>query len=454
MIYDTAPVNWHEGMFIQPHHFQVTEQSINTRMMRQNLASPNNWGVASIVIDKSALEGFRLKIHRASFRMPEGTWVDIPGNAVVPEKSFKEHFEKANMALPVWAAIRKKEDHLPAIHKLGDENTGSVKPAVVREVEIEDDSTGDNEQSIQIRLWNVRLFFGDAPGEEYEAINLAEIVLAPQTDLPAVNVDYIPPLLNLSAAKGFREKLTNLVVHLNNQSTYIRRELTEKHSMMLADPANALTSLIRCQLTASFGLVLKQLTAMDETHPLQVYLELVRLAGGLSVLITEMPLDVPEYRHTQLTQTMERLFELIWSFLEGGVVPEFIRRDFELRNNTRVCPIDLDWIESDYPVYLCIETDMTDNEVISIISDLRVKMGPPSIIDELLAERRRGISCENIRKVPIGLQDRSGLHYFKLSFRDNAEFIDLFRKDLMLEVRGIPGNLLPDMKLFVHIKQS
>ncbi len=453
MIYGTAPVNWHEGMFIQPHHFQVAEQSANTRIINQNLTIPNNWGVASIAIDKSALEGFRLKIHRASFRMADGTWVEIPGNAVAPEKSFQEFFENKNTVLPVWAAIRKKEDHLPSVHKFGEENTGAVKPAVIREIEVEDDSTGDNEQAIQIRLWNVRLFFGDPPEEEFESIQISQIVLSPQTDLPAVNPDFIPPLLNLNAAPGFREKMTNLVVHLNNQATYIRRELTEKHRMLLADPANALMSLSRCQITASFGLVLRQLTAMDETHPLQVYLELVRLAGQLSALITEMPLDVPEYRHTHLTQVMDRLFELIWSLLEGGVVPEFVQRDFELRKNTRLCPLDLEWLEKDFPAYLCIETDMTDNELISIISDLRVKMGPPSIIDDLLAERRRGISCQNIKKIPIGLQDRSGLHYFKLSFTDNLEFVDQFRKELMFEIRGIPGNLLPDMKLFVHIKQ-
>lgn len=318
---------------------------------------------------------------------------------------------------------------------------------------MEDDASGLNEQPIQIRLWNVRLFFGDPPGEEFESIKISEIILSPHTDLPAVNREYIPPLLNIAAATGFREKLTNLVVHLNNQTTYIRRELTEKHSMMLADPANALMSLTRCQLTASFGLVLKQLVAMDETHPLQIYIELVRLAGGLCALNTEMPLDIPEYRHTQLTQVMERLLELIWSMLEGGVVPEFVSREFELRKNTRICPVDREWIEKDYPVYMCIKTDMADNEVISIISDVRVKMGPPSIIDELLAERRRGISCEKIRKIPMGLQDRSGLHYFRISFTDNSEFIDRFRKDLMLEIRGIPGNLLADMKLSIHIKQ-
>lgn len=454
MIYGTAPVNWHEGMFIQPHHFQVAEQAANARINHQTMAQPNNWGVASLSIDKSALEGFRLKIHRACFRMPDGTWVEIPGNAVSPEKSFKEHFEQSNGPLPVWAAIRKKEDHLPAVHRFEEENTGTVKPALIREVEVEDDSTGENEQAIQVRLWNVRTFFGEPPGEEFESIQLTQIILSPQTDLPAVDVDFIPPLLNLNAATGFREKLTNLVIHLNNQATYIRRELTEKHRTLLADPANALTALMRCQITASFGLVLRQLTAMDETHPLQIYLELVRLAGGLSALITEMPLDVPEYRHTHLTQVMERLFELIWSLLEGGVVPEFAQRDFELRKNTRLCPLDLEWLENDFPVYLCIETDMTDTELISIISDLRVKMGPPSVIDDLLAERRRGISCENIKRIPIGLQDRSGLHYFKLSFTDNLEFIERFRKELMFEIRGIPGNLLPDMKLFVHIKQS
>ena len=454
MIYSAAPVNWHEGMFIQPHHFQISEKSMTAQIIDQQLTRPHNWGVASLSIDKNALEGFRLKINRTSFRMLDGTWVEIPGNAAVTGIPIKDELLKSDSALSVWAGIKKKEAHIPAIHKMGEESIGSVKPAIIREIEVEDDATGDNEQAVQVRLWNVRLFLGDPPGDEFESIKLTEIILSPQTDLPAVNSDYIPPLLNIGAVKGFREKLTNLVVHLNNQTTYIRRELTEKHSMMLADPANALISLSRCQLTASFGLVLKQLATMDETHPLQVYLELVRLAGGLSAIITEMPLDVPEYRHTNLTQVMDRLLGLIWSMLEGGVVPEFVQRNFELRKDTRVCPLDLDWIDNAYPVYLCIETDMTGNEVVSIISDLRVKMGPPSIIDELLAERRRGISCEKIRKIPMGLQDRSGLHYFKISFTDNAEFTDPFKRDQMLEVRGIPGNILPDMKLYIHIKQT
>jgi len=454
MIYTSAPVNWHEGMFIQPHHFQITENSLSQRTVAQNMAQPHNWGVVSLSIDKSALEGYRLKINRSTFKLSDGTWIDIPGNAAVSGKSFKKEMKDNDSAMSVWAGIKKKEDHSAAVHKIGEENAGSVRPSIIREMEAEDDSTGDNEQAIQVRLWNVKLFFGDQPGDEFEVIKLAEIIRSPQTDLPMLNLDYIPPLLNIAAAPGFREKLTNLVVHLNNQTTYIRRELTEKHSMMLADPANALTSLTRCQLTASFGFVLKQLSNMDETHPLQLYLELVRLTGGLSAIITEMPLDIPEYRHTNLAQVMDRLFELIWSMLEGGVVPEFIERSFELRKSTRVCPVDLEWIDKQFPVYMCIETDMSESEVISVLSDLRVKMGPPSIIDELLAERRRGIACEQVKRVPMGLQDRSGLHYFKISFTDNSEFTDSFRNDQMIEIRGIPGNILPDMKLFIHIKET
>ncbi len=454
MIHGTATINWHEGMFMQPHHFQASDLSLALRNAEQVAATPCMWGVSRMSIDKSALEGFRFKLHSGTLRFADGTWVDIPGNAAVAAKSFEDKMPAAGSSLPVWAGIRRPDENLPSVHPPGQDDTGTVRPFIVREVGFKDENIGDNEQLLQIKLRNVRLFLENPPGDEYEALKIAEIIRSPHTDLPILDSEYIPPLVNIGASPGFKEKIKNLVIHLNNQASYMRREVAEKKGLLSSDPAKILTTLMKVQVAASFGQVLTQLEAMDETHPLQLYLELTRLAGALAPISTEVPLDIPLYSHTNLTGAFGRLLSIIWNMLEGGVVPEYVERSFELKKSLRTCRLDREWLENEYAVYLCIDSDLPENQIDTILSDLRVKIGPVSRIEELLAERRRGLICSRIRRVPMGLQDRTGLNYFTMDLSRKSEFWNDFQRDLMLEIRGIPSNVLPAMKLYVHVNKE
>jgi len=104
--------------------------------------------------------------------------------------------------------------------------------------------------------------------------------------------------------------------------------------------------------------------------------------------------------------------------------------------------------------YLCINTDMPESGVDAMLSDYRVKIGPPSRIDEMLMARTRGLNCQRLRRIPSGLPDRSGLHYFQVDLSRNSEFWqDLFR-DLLLVIHGIPVDVTEDISLYVHIEKG
>ena len=451
MKYDIAQVNWYEGVFLQPHHLQTMDR---TNLRREGEQVKNNahwWGLVNIEVNKTAIAGYRFAIEEVQLRLPDGTWFNAPGNATVAEKSFQEEIHSVEGYLPVWLAIRRKEDHISQVHPLGDDELGRVRPYKIKELMVEDDTTGENEQEVQVRLLNGQLFFGEKPGAAYESIQIAELKLL-AADRPGLHRDYVPPILHVSASASFRDQLNNLVITLTNQATFLREEMAAGRIALTAEPMELLTSLLRLQTVASFANVFGQLLAAERIHPFTIYQELCRLSGALVPLAVDTKPDIPIYDHDNLTDCLERVFISVNAALAGGVVVDFVQRVFDVDGDIRSCRLDAEWLDGAYPVYLCISADKSDSEVDAIISDYRVKIGPPSQIEDMSIARVSGISCERLHRIPVGLPDRTGLHYFRIDLSKESEFWTTIRKDLTIVVTGIPVQVTPEMSLFVKVE--
>ena len=89
---------------------------------------------------------------------------------------------------------------------------------------------------------------------------------------------------------------------------------------------------------------------------------------------------------------------------------------------------------------------MSEANVDTMLSDYRVKIGPPSRIDEMLIARTRGLNCQRLRRIPSGLPDRSGLHYFQIDLSRRSEFWQDMCRDLLLVIHGIPVEVTSDIR--------
>jgi len=450
MDYRGANIHWHEGMFLQTHHFQLMDRRLALQEYEQGAVFPCNWGISYLDIDEDALQEFRVKVHRGKLKLRNGTWLTIPGNAEIAPKSFQTEVHEGEGPLSVWMGVRRIDSRRSNVYLQGEEPIGESRPFVVRDVGVEDENTGDNERVVQVKLWNARLFFGPRPDDEYEALKIGEIVRSPHSSRLIFDSKFIPPSLNIMAAPGLKERLNNISIHLNNQAAFLRKDLVEKKGDIKSEPGKILLDMMRLQIVGASGLVLRQLQFMDETHPLLIYLELSRMVGSMGALHPDIPVDIPMYNHDNLTDVMDRLMKVVWRMLEGSVNPEYMERSFEIKGERRICHIDKEWLEAELTIYLCIEADRPENEVDAILSDLRVKIGPPSRINELLSKRERGMGCQRMGRIPTGLQDRIGFHYYQLILSRQHELWDALRRDLILEIRGIPANEIPDMKIYIH----
>jgi type VI secretion system protein ImpJ len=100
------PLFWQQGLFLQPQHFQIQEQSFRGLLAPfGRFATPHFWGIGDLEIRKSALPNRILDVNRGAFLFPDGTWVELPGNAVIRARSFDESWAgplKVYLGLKVW----------------------------------------------------------------------------------------------------------------------------------------------------------------------------------------------------------------------------------------------------------------------------------------------------------------------------------------------------------------
>jgi len=455
---ESADVHWYEGMLLQPHHFQTQRRraSMQAREQLMYLAA-HWWGVAALQINPTALAGFRIKVAQAVLRLKDGTWLNIPNNAYAEERSFAELTDRLDEPQAVWFAVKRPEANRPLVHELNEANIGLPRPCVLKENTIVDENSGENGQVIQSRLWNVQITFGPKPGDQFEALKIGELVWSMDKQ-PVFNPACIPALLNLGASVYLCERVKNVVVKIRNQATFLQGELVARRISLTTDPLRVLGNLTRLKIMSTYSLVLQQQLNVPQTHPYELYLELVRMLGDLIVLYPETPLEAPTYDHDNLYPVMETVLRLIERMVEGGVVVDYIHRRFEVDGERRFCRIDREWLDPAPNVqviaYLCINTEMSEANVDAMLSDYRVKIGPPSRIDEMLMARTRGLGCQRLRRIPAGLPDRSGLHYFQIDLSRQSEFWqDLFR-DLLLVIHGIPVEVTSDISLYVHIAKG
>lgn len=455
---ETAEIHWHEGMFMLPHHYQAaSSRRHNLECEKTTNLEPWWWGLVDLQINAGSLDGFRIKVDRAIFRLKDGTWINIPENGLIAEKSFASQQSQLDDSLAVWFAIIRPIPHTPIVHNQGEEDKGIPRTFVLRHNKILDENSGENEQEILSRIWNIQVFYGEHPGDKYEAIQIGELVWS-SSKQPILKTAFIPPILTLAASSYLNDRVKNIVVKLTNQAAFLQGEMSAKRISLTADPLRILANLSRLQLSSSYGLVLQQMLNAQRIHPFQIYLELVRLIGEMVALYPDMEVTIPSYDHDNLTKVMDTIIKLVEQMIEGGVVVDYIHRRFEIEGDQRTCRIDKEWLEPEHgtavQTYLCIASDMMESQVDAMLSDYRVKIAPPSRIEELIISRTRGLACQRLRRIPSGLPDKTGLHYYTIDISRATDFWQDFCRDLSLVIYGIPVDATSDISLYVHIEQS
>ena len=114
-----APVNWYEGLFLRPHHFQAADRYwAETLRASEQWDHPYNYGLLAIDFSREALGNQQFEVRLLKARMRDGTLVALEHGQEPDRVGLSEAFDKKEV-VTVYLGVPKL--------KLGRPNVGNQR---------------------------------------------------------------------------------------------------------------------------------------------------------------------------------------------------------------------------------------------------------------------------------------------------------------------------------------
>ena len=173
------PLFWQQGLFLQPQHFQLMEQSFRGLLNPlHQFITPYFWGVIKLEIKETRLTVRILELQSGAFIFPGGAYAVFPGNAVMNVHSFDESWTgplKVYLGLKVW---RDTGENVTIVENLENLNNVTTRFVTTSDAEEVDDlHAGGPSGHVKILHYVLKLFWENELEQsgDYHLIQIAEI---------------------------------------------------------------------------------------------------------------------------------------------------------------------------------------------------------------------------------------------------------------------------------------
>ncbi len=407
-------VVWHEGMQLDPHHFQQENRYFNALLQTQNrLLEPFFWGVSSIEFDTEALSNGQVALTSCSGIMPDGLVFSMPkDNPLPPAESIEEHFPTTKEKISVYLAIRsEKEGEVNC--QLDANGKGDAARFNLEEIRVRDENVFEEPHSVGVARANFQIKFEDESLNDFSSIKIAEIK-APSGGVYSLNNDFIPPCLVCSAS----EKLQNDIRDLLYSMTSACNNLKEKIPFGKEEfPFVGVEKFSKLKTMSKHIALLNHLYRRKNTHPETIYRAILALGGELTALSENSnhfkAADFPEYDQQKLTQCFGELYRRVSIMVKEkkqDVMYEEMRLQAQLDNPSLFFG-ELTEMQLAAPLYLGVRGDLPENRIVNDLPE-NIKIASQDEIFTIVAAGLKGCTLGNVLTPPEELPELTGMHFF------------------------------------------
>jgi type VI secretion system protein ImpJ len=421
------PLFWHQGLFLQPQHFQLLERSIATQLSPLlRYPCPHLWGIRRVEVHEAALNNRSFQILSGEFLFPDGSFVVFPGNASLEARSFDEDWVEGGKPLTVYLGLKKWDSKnknvsvLPGLEGASQSNTRFVAPTNPEEVP--DLHEGKDPALVKKLSYVLRIFWGTELDQlgAYNLIPLAR--LKREGDQILLSGQFVPPCVALSAT----EPLLKLVREVKDQIAFRCHQLEEykrQRGIHTADfGSRDMVFLLALRTLARFVPSLTHVIEAETVHPWSVYGLLRQLIGELSTFSDRVGALgeevggeqlIPAYDHERLWEQFSKAQNLIATLLEEITAgPEHVIR-LEFDDTFYSADLKPQVFEEGNRYYLVISTEADPNWVITSLTEV-AKASSRENLPILIARALPGLGIEHLQVPPQELPRRSNSIYFSL----------------------------------------
>jgi type VI secretion system protein ImpJ len=326
MTTDTLRVLWTEGQFLEATQLQLSDRRHEALLAgRLDAIDPISWGVVRLEIDRRQLEGGTVRLDHFVGVLPEGTLVafDRDGACAPPARPV-EGLGPERERIAVWLGLARARE---GVLQVGD------KARYTREIRRVADvfSPGSEPTDVELGRENLRLLFGHEPREDFECIEVAQIVRAEGGQL-VLDESFVPPCLQIGGADALGAGLERLLVRMESRRRSLLASRRERDAHTIEADATDVARFVLLYGISQALPVLRQMSRAREASPRALHARLLDLLGALSTFAIDADLDAPPFDHRDLRATFAPLFARLERLLseshrESCFVADFLGRD-------------------------------------------------------------------------------------------------------------------------------
>lgn len=426
------PLFWHQGLFLQPQHLQLSNsyhESLLTPYKRH--IQPHLTGVGKLSMRNAAVSGLSIHIDAGEFWFQDGTYAVIGDNALIDPRRFQEAWVDGGKPLVVYVGIRKTNRFQGNVTLLGSgANLADITTRFVagEEPESINDLHHDGPPA-QLKTMSLllKVFFHSELDQlgGYELIPVA--MLEKNGDEIVLSSRFVPPVYALNASPV----LWGLVQDIYDQLSYKGHELEsykKKRGVHNAEfGSRDMVFLLALRTLNRYIPKLAHLIEHKEVHPWDIYATLRQVIGELSSFSERVNVlgeneaggeGLPPYDHNNLwhcySQVGMILADLMDEITSGPeYIIEFQREDPYL--NALLLPPHLETNSQ----YFLVVTGPEDKEDILEAVNIGVKLGSKASVPAFVERSLPGIGLEHLVSPPQELPRRGNSSYFRIDSQDD-----------------------------------
>jgi type VI secretion system protein ImpJ len=287
MINIQKPLYWHQGLFLQPQHFQLLDLSMKSHLAPiYNYMTPFLWGTGEIHIQRTALGARSFDLIKGDFLFPDGTYAVVPGNAIIESRSFNEAWVEGGKPFSVYVGVKKwnaNGENVTSLQKLEGLSEVTTRFVTTHDPEeVSDLHSGGPRAHVRNMHYLLKIFW------ELELEQLGDYLMIEVAQIERMGEEirlsehFVPPCLTLSGS----EPLNRLVKEIRDQITARSHQLEEmkrQRGIQTAEfGSRDMVFLLALRSLNRYVPMFLHLTETNQVHPWIVYGALRQLIGELS----------------------------------------------------------------------------------------------------------------------------------------------------------------------------
>ncbi len=411
-----SKILWLEGMTLDPHHFQQWDR-YQTHQLDARIRSlnPNYWGFTALAIDDNRLTNGEIAITECGGILPGGLVFRLPDDDPLPaSRSVADAFEPSAARLDIYLC-------LPVIRgganvQLQDNQGAHLARFRADALSVTDENTGFEERTIEVGRPNFQIRFGTEQLEGFSALQVASVVRS-SGGFFEQDSRFIPSSLTLSASTRLSAVASDALELSLAKSAELDERRTATAGQRQLTPSDITAIGLLAAVNAHIP-VLKNHLSGSGCHPVSLYETLLSLAGHLSAYSADIslhPREFPEYDHSNLTDCVNRMSEIISTIL-GGAKPSRHYRQLVLttvRENLYEAEISEEELATADIILSAKSAEIPEARLMSELPAM-IRIAAPEMIESVLRSYTRALQVEHTSRLPVGMPEDATASYFKV----------------------------------------